>query len=429
MYRSAWLRIAILISFAVLAAYSPGMGGHPFIVDAWLWRGVRSLVTTNVWLLPIGVFVAGAVADCLGSLCPPCRLPVRRSWLWALALGAVAAGVFWSLMVSTWLGDYAHVDRDPIPPLAIETAEPLGALFSTLVRMAGAAAGVASSTAVGLESVLCGAIAVSAIFLWARLLGAEWPLIFAMVVSGGYMVLFFGYPEKGTPKSVALVCWYIYFGTRALREGRLAPMLASSTVLSVASLMHGSALCWLPAHARYLWRRPGWRGPAFGIGCFLAPFILLGAYIYFGQPPVWSVLGNVAAPVQWIKSRCITNCGYDFWSAEHFLDVLNCLLVLSPMALLCLPEALWHGRKDGVGRWLVLGAAGWLFLSLTWFPVFGYFSDWDIFACTPLVLSYLAVYTAQQVMPPQGFRRLALAWITVSLLHTAAWLYQFHGPL
>jgi hypothetical protein len=368
------------------------------------------------------------LADCAGAWCPRVTVQVRRSGRWAIAVAVIGAIVLWTLRVHRWWGDLTRIDIDPLPRQLFETAEPWGAFTYYLTTHWGTALGFKASTSMAALTVLFGASALAAIFLWSRIVSEEWPLVFAMIVSIGSMVLFCGYPEKGTPKSVALACWYVYFATRVLRERRTWLVAVSSFILSMGALMHGSVLCLLPAHAWYVWRGGSRRQVVLGAVSFLAPITLtVSAVLAIPQSLFGSAWGNIAAPWQWFKQYCITGCGYDFWSLWHAADVINCLLILSPLATLCLPEALLRSR-DGAQRWLALGSLGCLFLSVTWFPVFGYVPDWDIFALTPLIMSYFAIYIGITEMAPAGFRRLACAWI-VGSLHTASWWRYFQLPL
>jgi hypothetical protein len=424
-YGRAVIRVGIILVLGVLSTRLPSS-----YLDRWLWLGVRDLRIARLQYLPLAVAIVMVLADCLGAWSPPWMIAVRRPRWWAVGVAIVAALVLWTLRVPQWLGDYAGFDRGaPAPWFTVEPAEPLGAYTSYYTLHWGQALGWKNSTAVGLVVTAFGASAVAALFLWTRLITAEWPLSFTMLVTSGFMVLFCGYPEKGTPKAVALVCWYVYVTARALREQRAWQFASSGTLLALGGLMHGSALCWLPAHVWYVWRPLSWRRTAVGVLAFLAPVALMAWYVVSGKAVVFEApWGNVAAPWQWIKAYCVTNCGYDFWSSGHFVDVLNCLLALSPVAFLCLPEALLRARTTSE-RWLALGSLGWLFLSATWFPVFGYLSDWDIFAGTPLVISCCTILVGTRVMPATGFRRLAFAWIAGTVLHAASFWWLFHTPL
>ncbi len=428
MYGNAVIRIAIVVLCGLLAAWSPPLWGFPFVVDGWLWRGVRDLAIPRVRDLPLVVAGVMVLADIVGRWCPTTAIRVRRPVRWAAAIAVVAAVALWVLRVRHWYGDLRGLDADQLPWWRVETAEPLGAYTFYYIMHGAAALGVKYSTAVSLVTVVLGATGVGAMFLWAQLVTPEWPLMLAMFLSSGFMVLLCGYPEKGTPKALALTCWYVYFATRELRERRTGTQASSALFLSLATLMHGSGLCWLPAHAWFVWRPARGRQAAIGIAAFLIPILIMLAYALSGAPRAGGAFGNTTAQLFWWKKYCVTNCGYDFWSLSHGMDVLNCLLVLAPVALLCFPEALVRS-SDETARWLALGGLGWLFLSATWFPVFGYLSDWDIFAITPLVLTYLGALVAARILDPPRFRRLALVWIAGTSLHAVSWWRYFHLQL
>lgn len=183
--------------------------------------------------------------------------------------------------------------------------------------------------------------------------------------------------------------------------------------------MHGAALSFLPAHVWVVWRSAP-RGVRFlSVAAFLLPILVVVAYAWSGAPYVGGKWGNVTAPLQWIKAYCITNCGYDFFSWRHLRDAVNCLLMLAPVATLCLPETFVRTRgADDTARWLRLGSLGFLFLSFTWFPVFGYIADWDIFAFTPYVVSCYTLYVTLQQLPEERFLRLAWMWVASNAVHT-----------
>ena len=428
MYGSSLMRCAILAAFAVLASQSPSMDRFPFIIDGWLFLSLRMMVGEYGRWLPIIVFGAGILADFLAPWLPRCSVPVRHAGRWAVTLTVVAGLGFWLARVPFWFGDCMGVDGVPIPELGFQPSELLGQILSTSMRMLGAAVGVKSSTAMAVETILYGSTAVAALFLWSRTVSTQWPLVFGMLTSCGFMVLFCGYVEISTPKSVAVVCWYVYFMTTALRAWQTRPLFLANVFLALAGLIHGSALCWLPAHIWTIWRHARGRfAVAVSIAGFLLPIVAWSVFFIVVRPRMWTPLGNMTAPIQWFEAYCVTNCEYDFWSVAHLFDIVNCLLILSPMAILCLPEAFWHARSVAA-RWLALGAVGWLFLSVIWFPVFGHLGDWDIFAGTPLVLSYFGILVAVEVMAAKQLQRLAYAWLVVSLLHTLSWWNLFRTP-
>ncbi len=425
MLKSAEIRIALILCFGIAAALSPDVGGWPWIFDGWLWTGFRDLPIRMPPMIPLLLAAAMAIADCAGAALPDWKVRVRRPLAWAAAVVLIAGCLLWTFRVRRWFGDLVGVDTQPLWGYTIEPAEPLGMLVTYLTAKWSAVHGLLPSTGIAAVTAVFGAAAVGAIFLWTQSLTPSWPLPFLMMLSSGFMILFFGYPEKGTPKSLALVPWYLYLGTRALRGHGRRFNAGSSAVLSVASLMHGSALCLFPAHVWYLWRGDGWRTTLTSIAAFLLPLAGMLAYVLAGAPNAGGPFGNITAPLAWIPKYCSMNCQYPFFGWPHLIDTVNCLLALSPVAVLCWPEALWRSRQP-LERYLALAALGSMALSVVWFPAFGYLPDWDIFTLAPMVLSFHVVYIAATQMPPQSFRRLALAWIVGSAVHAFSWWRYFH---
>jgi len=425
-YQHWAIRVAILVGFALAAVYSPPFMGWPFSFDAWTWSSMRE-IAHPLRIVPI-IMAGGIVADCLGGLLG-WQVTVRRPLRWALALAVVAVCALWMLRVHHWYGDYegsiraASFDNEPLQVVYWAPAEPFGLVLSLQTRAVGIALGLRQSTAMAIESVLWGASAVVAMFLWAHLVaGVRWPLVWAMLLSGATIVLWCGYPEVGTPKSTALIPWYVYATTLALRDRRAPAMAWSSFLLTFATVLHGSFACWLPAHVWYVWRPASWRQRLIGVAAAAVPLAALVLWWVAVQPRWFTRTGNIwVGTMSWVHQYCISNCEYGFWSLAHGTDFLNCLLLLAPVGVLCLPEAVVYARHTVTGRWLTLGAAGWLFLSVVWFPTFGYIKDWDIFAGAPLVVSYLGIWTAWEVMSWKRFCRLAHTWVVVTLAHTWTW--------
>lgn len=416
------IRWFVIGAFFIGASMSASYDGLPWWFDGWVSLPYRELPI--LFKIPFVFLAITLLAELFGALLPARSLPLRRKRLAMLVVVAICIPLLWTFRVRGWLGDLNNIDKAAVPSQMVETAEPLGASTHYFAMWTAERVGIKYSTSLQIMSVVFGAGAIGAIFLWAELISAQWMLVFLMLVSTGATVLFCGYPEKGTPKSIPLVCWYVYAGTRALRGQRGWDHI-SSLFLSLATLMHGSVASLLPAHALSIWLAAGWRRGAVGVAVYLAPMLLMLAAVFtnvltFGGHPA----GNLYAPTFWLKEYCITNCGYDFFSRHHFTDILNCHLILAPFTLLCLPEALWRAR-GAVERWLLLGTLGCVFLSIVWFPTFGMRSDWDIFVITPLLMSYFTVQVAARHMEAHRFSRLATAWIAASALHSLSWWLFF----
>ncbi|GIW40855.1 MAG: hypothetical protein KatS3mg076_1432 [Candidatus Binatia bacterium] len=424
MWRSPVARWALYLALGTAAAWSPPGRGWPFLFDAWLWTGLRDVVTGDFWKLPISVSVAMAAADFLARHAPRLEIPVRRLALFVLSVGVCSGLFFWVFRVRFWLGDLARLEDWPLPWWRIEAAEPLGALTWAAVEHGANALGISRTSAHQLVSVVAGGTALGGAFLLSRDLHREWPYFLAMFASSGFLVLFCGYPEKGTPKALAVLVWYLWAASRAWREGSRAWLFLSSLFLSVAALLHGSALCALGGHLYGVWKHRSPRAVLSAALGFFLPLACVGAYVLSGAPVSGGAWGNIAAPWQWFDRYCVTNCGYEFWSLDHLLDIVNCLLVLAPVAVLFWPQA-WIRSRDTASRALGITALGGLFLSVVWFPVYGYYADWDIFAVTPLLVTAHVLSVAARDLPPSALRRLAAAWVVGSAAHALSWWRYF----
>ena len=433
-------RTPLLLLLLLACAHSQPYLGWPWSVDAWIAKGMQDWSSTTAHMILLGLGVGIVVADYWFSAAPR-RLPdaPRLRILWAAPIVfAVAAVVLWTLRVHHWAGDFVG-DRIIAEPSyytpVVETAEPLGTVTMAYTCRLARWFGATCATGIQMESVLYGASSVLAMALWARRFPQPGK-VFAMVALSGYAVLFCGYVEKGTIKALALNAWYVYAGTRVLTGGAAGWCYAASLFLALATLMHGSSLVWLPAHAVAVWTLPGWRARLLSVACWLLPVIAMVLSVLTGLTPLrGNPMGTTLAFLSWTTDLCLTYwrgntlCGQPFFSIEHGFWFINSLLAMAPVATLCVPEALWRGGRSRLTLWLALGASGWLFLSAIWHPglSFSWFSDWDIFALPPYVVSVCAVVVASTQLEAMDFRHFSAVWIALTAPHAWLWWRIWQG--
>lgn len=439
------LRTPLLLLLLLASAQSPPYLGWPWSVDAWIWQGMYELPQSQARLLLLAIGVLLVLADVVARTTGLPRLPSRAvRWLWRPGvLFGIALVTFWVLRVHRWEGDFSGypghtaVESPMFVRVVAEPAEPLGTIsLAYLCRLADWF-GVTHATAVQVESVLYGAFAIVGLALWAQCLPQPGK-VFWMVALSGYMVLFCGYVEKGTIKALSLNIWYVYAGTRALTGGAPAWSSAASLLLATATLMHGSALSWLPAHALAIWTLPGWRARIESVLCWLLPIAVMVWLISAGVfPTLGGTFGNMLSFLSWTTDLCNKYwhagiCGDSFFGIEHAFWFLNSLLTFAPAATLCIPEAAWRSTasRRAASRltvWLGLGACGWLFLSAVWHPGmgFGWTTDWDIFALPPFVLTVWAVTIASTQLGAADLRHFAAVWIAMTAPHTLIWWHTW----
>jgi len=245
----------------------------------------------------------------------------------------------------------------------------------------------------------------------------------ALVFFGGYLGMFTGY-SKGFSELMLVTVLAGVAGLRALRTGSGLLALGIAAALGVA--LHRSALSLVPALV-VAWalalpraRAAGWRPgtlaalaiPAVTIAAFL-PRILADIRrwdtVHFNPAEVQTQGGALRAAL----------------AGGRALDLLNLLVLLSPLALAAMPAALPLGRGPASdraprrGRELAfLGALALPFVVAAPFihPAQGLFRDWDDFAAAGVAVSLVAAWLAGEALA--GAPR--YAWVGVAVVVSAA---------
>jgi hypothetical protein len=126
---------------------------------------------------------------------------------------------------------------------------------------------------------------------------------------------------------------------------------------------------------------------------------------------------------------------YTMFSAAHLLDWLNVHLLISPFGLPLLAlmgGAISHFRLALFDRtddkdylyFLAVTSAAYLALTWLWNPDYGGRFDWDLFAPSAFVYTLLAGYLLVRVLTDrEQLSQGSLFVLTVSLLHTGAWIF------
>lgn len=245
MLASSDLRVFVLSIVGLLASV------WPWHVDQWLWRGVRNWVPVASPVPAIVTWFATIAAHAAAAWLPrtSVSIPVRRPLVMFL-VAAASSALFWYGRVHEWGGDYHGLDthHEYFRFVRLETSAPLGTVFSTFWIRTFAAWGWKYSDAAQLETVVFGTFALLCLFQWSLRDGAGWLVRLLLVVSGGWIVMFFGYVEKGTPKMLAVVCAYVLATTRYFEHPTRWRLTLATFTLALATAVHGAAAFWLPGH-------------------------------------------------------------------------------------------------------------------------------------------------------------------------------------
>ncbi len=332
-------------------------------------------------------------------------------WRWG-AIGLIAMPVLWLFRMPThFLGDGYEVigNLDHNLPVVMKWSE-AGAVaavhaVSDLLPKGGVAPG---ETAYALVSVLAGGISIILMAAAAYELEKDKVgrlFLFAMLLSSGAILLFFGYAEN-YPILWPFALGFIYTGVRYL-NGKGSLLLPALLTIAAAAL-HLQALFFLAAWPVLLFARNplaawyrrhrllAWVSLGAGL-CIAGTLFVLRCQqsLAFRLHFLPLLVGRPAAP------------DIAVFSPTHLLDMANELTLVIPLwpVLVGLARGNWRGvLKDSKGLFLLLfSLGGFLFLAGV-DPKLGMARDWDLFALTALgplaLLSYLAVSTRPDSRTP-----------------------------
>jgi tetratricopeptide (TPR) repeat protein len=249
-------------------------------------------------------------------------------------------------------------------------------------------------------SILVGIIFVLAVVYFAKRLfesRLDRLLFLLTLLSGGYMLLFFGYVENRT-----LLCLLIGLFTLTgllISQGR-ANRWFILPPLGLALVTHIFAVALIPS-AVYLLLP----GTTFGDRCaalsmraksavtIVAVSLALGAFAYEFFSDYFFRFA-VVAPV----TDRYTEAGYTMFSLKHVLDYVNLLFVLSPGVLVTVVLLLRRGEsllwQNRTVRFLIVLVAASLAEAFVFDPRLGMPRDWDLMAFPGIPLAALAFFIA-----------------------------------
>ena len=398
-------------------------------------------VSAFAWLRPPGSGAANAD-------------PSRGARL-VLALALPALGLFWWLRIRhTLLGDSGPLSHNlplgesthPRQPLSLFIHHHLYLWTRSWFEAPGRDPQSVASDTVAFGSAVAGALFVPVAFALARHLIARpasdadpessgatnfttVTLAALLLMTQGYMQLFFGYVENYTWFTLAMAA-YLWAGMSFV-AGR-APLMLASLALACAVGLNLSGVALLPslgALAAWGFTRPErrWavaRDLGLTVGVFLALQALLASFGGYstreGLRYMWDLV---------MRGEATNRSLAYLFSNAHWRDFYNVQLLIGPFAgFLLAPVAVLRlvapGRKDA--RLLFLFTAALPALAAAWMygdSIQGIPRDWDLFAPFALVFTAAAIYAvASAPLSIAMLHRLLAIAATVSLFHTGSWI-------
>lgn len=296
-------------------------------------------------------------------------------------------------------------------------------------------------------SILCGMVFVYLLLIFTARLGRtalESAILAGLMLTTGAMQLFFGYVENYTIISVGLLVT-LFLAWRALR-GEIQPVWPG-LALSLTNGFHPSTVFLWPGLWLLVWLcwKRGYVGVGSGLWQLVLPPLLIGgsvlALMESGGHGLEAFLG-VDRPGGgdglWFVPLFETTTEwqrYTMFSVAHLLDWGNLHLLISPFGLPLLALTVtairyWQltifetvAEKD-YALFLGLSAALYVLFTWLWNPDYGGRKDWDLFAPSAFVYTLLSGYLLVRVLSQrERLTAAGLFIITVSLLHSGAWIF------
>jgi len=215
---------------------------------------------------------------------------------------------------------------------------------------------------------------------------------FLILASGGIQV-YFGYVESYSLYYLFGILFFLW-AIKFLTSGR--GIIAASVMLSLAIASHLTALFLLPANIYLIYYNFKVGHPGVFLKKYL-PIIIVGL--------VWAVLSFLELRLRIIEDTLkasytslilpvFSSTEYSILSPQHFYDIFNEILLISPYCLL-VGAAFFRFKKGGTDNrhlrlFLFIQIVFALAVMFTIDPLLGYARDWDLFA-TPAVIFGLSL--------------------------------------
>jgi hypothetical protein len=258
-----------------------------------------------------------------------------------------------------------------------------------------------------------------------RELGGRWLLFMALLVSGGFMQVFFGDVENYAGV-MAMSMAYIWSAREFLR-GRIS-ILTPGLLFGAAVSMHLLALCMTPAHLLLLftsWKR-GEKALTSASIAVSAVWILL----------VFLTASDMSLDIRNLGNSHLLGSGTDrttadmiaFPSATCFNAVTSVLFLLFPFWWVPLLLFLTGNiRMDRFNLFLITASAGFILMAYLWKLGLGPYFDWNLLAVGAIPPSVLAW---RNLLKPgcAGMRvSVPLALAFMGLVHSGSWIASNHA--
>lgn len=251
----------------------------------------------------------------------------------------------------------------------------------------------------------------------------RWFMLTLLILSGGYIQLFFGDVENYT-MTAALIFLYLWSADGYIR-GKIS-LIIPSFVLAVALTFHLLSGFFLPSLA-YLYflaiQRRQFRSAIFGFVPSVLVVVLTLFFFSQNGLPLSNLWTNSFASGQGGRySEYLVTPSLDYYS-----QIINLLFLLVPALIFIIPLLLFKRIKPTEANiHLLIATAGALLLTFGWKAQLGVYNDWNLFTVTALPVSLLVWSNFDTIENADFKTEIALLSGFVFSLHSLTWILSNH---
>ena len=260
-------------------------------------------------------------------------------------------------------------------------------------------------------SSLAGGVFIYLLLLFSKRISKNKPTaFFLLLISGGYMQLFFGDAENYTLTAV-LIFAYFFSSYKYIKDEQ--PLIIPSSLLALAITFHLLAGFLLPSLAYlYFLALKDKNYKEIGLSLFSSTFIIIATLIFFHY-------NNLPIQNLFYKSHAFGHGGNikdmlatPSWS--YYGGILGLLFLLAPISLSVFSFGMFKGFQfDKINIHLGIASISMLIYMFTWHAALGIYNDWNLFANTAIPLS---VFIARNALHAKVLDRKADVFASILLL-------------
>jgi hypothetical protein len=265
-------------------------------------------------------------------------------------------------------------------------------------------------------------------------LNPEYPLpLFFLIISGGFMQLFFGDVENYSLVNAVVLLYFL--SSYLYIEGKTT-LIVPSSILSLSLCFHLLSVWLLPTFIYLLLlscKRKKYTQILYSLIVFF--IIILAAVLFIN----YTYLKIFPMKNLWLTSNGLRHLigiyegtgppfhtDYD-WGFEHYWEVINLLFLLFPYVLIFIPLIIYR-RIDlrPFNVFMIWGIVSLSIFLFFWNTTIGVYDDWNLFAVSAIPMTIFCWFNFLRIKNLKYKAAIYCCYLSTSLIHTYSWIISNH---